>query len=149
MKKLLFALGLLVSGFGFAQEITVRDTAQVDQPVQVPQIVVKVPFGKLTTFGDTGIKITNITDSRCPSNVTCIWAGNVVVDYTVYKNGKFVETKKLTLAGGDQPTFFKSDLNWLKAYSVVPYPKTSAGINQGDYVISMIWNRIQIQTVNN
>ncbi|PHQ30880.1 hypothetical protein [Leeuwenhoekiella nanhaiensis] len=143
MKKLLFILGLLVSGLGFAQDETAKDTVQVDQPVEVPQIVVKVPYGKLTTFGDLAIKIIKVTDSRCPADVNCIWAGNVILDYEVYKDGKFLETKKLTLGGGNEDsTLFKSDLNWLKAYSVAPYPKASAKIDQKDYVIKMLWEQL-------
>ena len=144
MKKLLFVLGLLVSGLGYAQDETAKDTVQVDQPVQVPQIVVKVPYGKLTTFGDMGIKITKITDSRCPANVNCIWAGNVILDYDVYKNRKFLETRKITIgANKNDRTLLATAAEQLNAYSVVPYPKTSLGkIPQEDYVINMVWEQL-------
>ena len=143
MKKLLFILGLLVSGLGFAQDETAKDTVQVDQPVEVPQIVVKVPYDKLTTFGDLAIKITKVTDSRCPADVNCIWAGNVILDYEVYKDGKFVDTRKITL-GSDQAArmLWGSAVEQLKAYSVAPYPKASGKIDQKDYVINMVWKRL-------
>lgn len=141
MKTVLFVLVLLISGLGFAQDDTATDTVQVNQPVPVPQIVVKVPFGKLTTFGDMGVKITKITDSRCPANVTCIWAGNVILDYEVYKDGKFVDTRKITIESNEADrTMLDTAAQQLKAYSVAPYPKTSMGkIPQEDYVINMVW----------
>ncbi len=146
MRNLVMYLFLiLLAPLSVAQgQINVKDSAQIRQPVEVPQIVVKVPYGKLTSFGDIGIKIVKVIDSRCPTNVTCIWAGNVVLNYEVYKNGKFLETKKLILGGGkdvaDDRLLFKTELNQLKAHSVVPYPKASFGKTpQEDYVINMIW----------
>lgn len=147
MKKVLFVLGLLASGLGFAQDSTEQDTVQDTQPVHVPQIVVKVPYGELTSFGDMGIKIVKVTDSRCPSNVTCIWAGNVVLDYELYEKGKFVETRKLTVGGSAAESsnlFFKNVAQELLAYSVAPYPKTSLSkIPQEEYVINVRWNQLQ------
>ena len=144
MKKVLFVLGLLVSGLGYAQELKVSDSVEVNQPVQVPQIVVKVPFGKLTSFGDKSIKIIKVTDSRCPSNVNCIWAGNVILDFEMYEDGKYVDTRRITI-GSDQNDrmLFDSAAQRLKAYSVLPYPKTALGkIPQEDYVINLVWQQL-------
>ncbi|MFD2825236.1 hypothetical protein ACFSYG_02030 [Leeuwenhoekiella polynyae] len=91
-----------------------------------------------------GVKITKIIDSRCPSNVTCIWAGNVIVDYEVYKDGNFLETRKITIENNSEDRTMIDAAQQLKAYSVAPYPRTSMRkIPQEDYVVNLVWERIQ------
>lgn len=136
-------LFLWVFSFGLESQAQ-TGTLEVDEPVHVPQIVIKLPFGKLITFGDMGVKITKIIDSRCPSNVTCIWAGNVIVDYEVYKDGNFLETRKMTIENNREDRTMIDAAQQLKAYSVAPYPRTSMRkIPQEDYVVNLVWERIQ------
>ena len=136
-------LFLWVFSFGLESQAQ-TGTLEVDEPVHVPQIVIKLPFGKLITFGDMGVKITKIIDSRCPSNVTCIWAGNVIVDYEVYKDGNFLETRKMTIENNSEDRTMIDAAEQLKAYSVAPYPRPSMRkIPQVDYVVNLVWERIQ------
>ena len=107
-------LFLWVFSFGLESQAQ-TGTLEVDEPVHVPQIVIKLPFGKLITFGDMGVKITKIIDSRCPSNVTCIWAGNVIVDYEVYKDGNFLETRKMTIENNSEDRTMIDAAEQLKA----------------------------------
>lgn len=75
-----------------------------------------------------------VEDSRCPEGVTCIWAGQVVVEVAVYENRKFIETKTLTF-NGKYNTEIK---NWFATYlpndkkistiKVLPAPKDGVAI---------------------
>ena len=146
MRNVLFYFVSLFSLSIFAQTNPASsDTLSTKQPVSVPQIVVKVAFGKLTSFGDTALKVNKIIDSRCPSDVTCIWAGNVVVEYSVYKDGKFSENCTMTLGASEKDEFLLNTVNsTLKAYSVIPYPKSSdRKINQEDYIFNVVWQKLK------
>ncbi|RXG19130.1 hypothetical protein DSM03_101500 [Leeuwenhoekiella aestuarii] len=142
MKKLLFVLGLLVLMPGFAQEESVKDTLQVDQPVHLPQILIKVPFGKRVAFGDVELEINEIIDSRCPKNVTCVWAGEVIVKASIYRDGKFIEERTLNMDANNS-AFLSSEKKEMFEYSVLPYPDISKGkIKQEDYVLNVVWNQL-------
>src|SRR6476620_2569189 len=68
-----------------------------------------------------------VSDSRCPENVTCIWAGEASIVVSVYKDKKFVDDETLTLSPKN-----KEKINaWFSKYTgkkaasvtVLPYPK--------------------------
>ncbi len=66
-------------------------------------------------------------DSRCPENVTCIWAGEVSAIVEVYNNKKLVEEKTVIFNSKNQ----EENILWFSNYyqkkitnvGVVPYPK--------------------------
>ncbi|MGO4912540.1 hypothetical protein [Leeuwenhoekiella sp. W20_SRS_FM14] len=144
MKKLALILFSLFSVVSTAQTIVIsNDSISAKKQAPEPHFVVLVPFGKLTSFGDVAIKVTKVVDSRCPSDVICVWAGNVGVEYSVYRDGKFVEDCKATLGAKEE---FVSLLDTagtsLAALSVHPYPKISQeSISQKDYIIKVVWKQ--------
>ena len=66
-------------------------------------------------------------DSRCPENVTCIWAGEVSAVVEVYNNKKLVEEKTVIFNSKNQ----EENILWFSNYyqkkitnvAVMPYPK--------------------------
>lgn len=114
MKSLLYILALLISSSLIAQD---------DKPIEVPQIAVKLGLSETIQLEGTSISFVKvITDSRCPRNVECMWAGEakVVVNITsedgetlektmVFKNGRAI------IAG----LFDDKELQFLK---LTPYP---------------------------
>ena len=66
-------------------------------------------------------------DSRCPENVTCIWAGEVSAMVEVYNNKKLIEAKTITFNSKNTEEntlwFSKYYQNKIKSVEVVPYPK--------------------------
>lgn len=69
-------------------------------------------------------------DSRCPENVSCIWAGEVSIEIEVYKDKKLIEEKKLLLNFNNSEENIKWITNYLpknsnniKSITVFPYPK--------------------------
>jgi hypothetical protein len=75
-----------------------------------------------------------IVDSRCPSNVTCIRAGEAKILIEIFKNENLVgeeiistDSQNISLA-----KFFQGDFS-LNAVSLLPYPKTSRKIKPSDY----------------
>lgn len=74
-----------------------------------------------------------ISDSRCPVNVMCFWAGNAEVRFTFFQSDQKT-TFKLNTHGG---TSFKSDstINGynIKLLDLLPYPPSDTEIPQNTY----------------
>lgn len=77
-------------------------------------------------------------DSRCPSDVTCVWAGNARVQVQV-TNGRAGKTLTLNSNTAAPPS---SDGNFagytVKLISLNPYPRSTARIAPGNYVLKLI-----------
>jgi len=78
-----------------------------------------------------------ISDSRCPENVTCIWAGEVSIVVSVYKDKKFEADETLTLSPKN-----RSEINaWFSKYTgrevasvaLLPYPKEGVVVDPKTY----------------
>ncbi|MEH6658680.1 hypothetical protein [Leeuwenhoekiella marinoflava] len=142
MKSLLVLFLLILSISVYSQNnSTPGDSTAVTEPVAVPQLVIKVPFGKRVAFGDVELEINEIIDSRCPKNVTCVWAGEVIVKASIYIDGKFIEERTLNLDANNS-AFLSSEKEEMFKYSVLPYPDVTKGkIKQEDYVLNVVCNQ--------
>lgn len=63
------------------------------------------------------------SDSRCPSGVTCIWAGEVTLNFSFQKGDEPLESMDVTLKGGDTSTRVTWNGYDLTLYDVQPYPE--------------------------
>ena len=78
-------------------------------------------------------------DSRCPKNVTCVWAGNAAVRLEVSTRGSSSTSVTLNTAGtsslaGEQEYHgYKVRLLELK-----PYPQSAQKIAAGDYTVTLL-----------
>jgi hypothetical protein len=125
MKKHLLILFLFVTAIGFSQ----------DKPVEVPKILVKIALGETVTFKKATVKFLKVVeDSRCPSDVNCIWEGQAIVLVEVAETGK--ETQQLELRYGKRinKRILSSEGYSLKGMSLSPYP-SSTNIDKMDYVL--------------
>lgn len=93
---------------------------------------------ELLSIGATSFKFKEvISDSRCPQDVTCIWAGEAKVLMEIYENGKLCGEEVITISGIAQTLtllnkwFPNQDL--LVMGSLQPYPKTGIAIAAGNY----------------
>lgn len=89
------------------------------------------------------VKLTS--DSRCPENVQCVWAGEVTFEVAAYENGELTEQKQLTLGPKNQQeitAWFTEHLpkskTPLKEIAVLPYPRNGVETKQDDYFIKLI-----------
>ena len=78
-------------------------------------------------------------DSRCPSDVTCVWAGNAAVRLDVSTNRS--NGKSLTLNTAKGPTL-ASEADYrgykVKLVNLSPYPRSDQKIAAGDYVVTLL-----------
>ena len=96
------SLSVLTIGatLGFLLACTPVETAVVAEPGQT----FALPLGKTAAVKGTGIRLTFKdvrTDSRCPVDVQCIWAGEAKIGVVVARNGAPEETKILGLMPRD------------------------------------------------
>jgi hypothetical protein len=56
-------------------------------------VPIQLAPGQSAVFKDENLKVqlVNVTDSRCPTDVTCLWAGEALVRLTIHSKGKASE----------------------------------------------------------
>jgi len=83
-----------------------------------------------------------ILDSRCPSNVTCVRAGEAKVLVALYENGKFLGEEVINVGANSNSfqtllgKFFKENYG-VKIFSLSPYPETSSKISASEYRLQL------------
>jgi hypothetical protein len=137
MKYLIIALSLFITQLSLAQDSTKVIKAST------PKIVTKLEFGKTVQINTYELKFVRVlTDSRCPKNVTCVWAGEVTVLVDVFKNGKFVSKKTLNFgrasySNRDLLNLISTEEIQVAGFSVLPYPVDGVKIKDEDYYIQL------------
>lgn len=83
------------------------------------------------------ITLTNLEDSRCPRDVTCIWEGEVILYLTLKKGGdKSKETDlELKTSHSSEISFESYSISLSK---VVPYPISPNDINKENYFVTLV-----------
>jgi hypothetical protein len=82
------------------------------------------------------IKIVNLTDSRCPSDVTCMWQGQAKILIDIYKNRQNLENFSLIL--NDKNLEARSfDHYSIQLIKVDPSPISTEKIQLPDYDVTL------------
>ncbi|MCR4274848.1 MAG: hypothetical protein NUW02_02245 [Candidatus Campbellbacteria bacterium] len=142
MKKIFYiVIGLVIlSGVSYVifssrtqEPITPEDENQNtdDGRVRAPA---EVALGVGKTGEGAGLSLTLnkvVSDSRCPTDVQCIWAGAVTVDVTLQSG---TEKTTVTMVENEQPVTFAGYR--VSLLSVTPTPKSTISINPQEYVVT-------------
>lgn len=89
------------------------------------------------------IKFLDITgDSRCPSDVICVWEGQATGEINVMKNNQDIGNFNLTSRAGAQDGQTTVQGYSITLVNVQPYPLSTHQIGQSDYVISLIVSKV-------
>jgi len=115
MKNILLLSFLFFAAMGFSQ----------DKPIEVPKILIKVSLGETVQFQKASVKFLKVLeDSRCPSDVTCVWEGQAKVLVEVTETGKEPKHAELLYGKIKITTLFSSEGYMLQGISLSPYPTT-------------------------
>lgn len=113
--------------------------AELDEPFQLK-------INQTAFIKNENIKIffSNVTqDSRCPSDVECIWPGQVTILINILKNFQSLGEFNLTIAGeSDEIAIIEFDLYSIKMIKVEPYPISTQEIKLSDYIVTFIVNKL-------
>lgn len=130
MKNSLLAIIILFSTFAFGQE----------DSTETPKIGIKVPEGETVNIKGVSIKFLEVTeDSRCPKDVTCIWAGRAIVKVEVIGNGK--KEEKILIFGEVRPgeekntNLYNSGEFAITGLTLKPYPTSEITGKDKGYVL--------------
>ena len=114
-------------------EITSYAFADNDIQLGVP---FQLGFNQTGIIQDLQIKIANLTDSRCSSDVTCVWQGEVKMIIDINKNDQNLANFSLSL--NDKNLASRSfDHYSIQLIKVDPYPISTKKINLSDYDVTL------------
>ncbi|WP_106792900.1 hypothetical protein [Aquimarina sp. Aq78] len=136
MKKIIFLI-LFIIPF-------VSLLAQDSTKVNPPKIITKLKVGNTVNFNTASIEFLRvIEDSRCPSDVTCIWAGQVKIVIGIYKDEALIEEKELLFGvNGIDPNHIKEVLKigqkTVYSYNISPYPSAKTPIIPSEYYLQLL-----------
>ncbi|PKD21763.1 hypothetical protein APR41_01920 [Salegentibacter salinarum] len=109
--------------------------ASAQEEIEEIEHYVKAYLGEAFNFEGKTIRFKEVvSDSRCPRDVTCVWAGEAKILIEIFKNGKFIGEEIFSTRSQNfsLSKFFQEDFS-LHAIALSPYPKTSRKIKASDY----------------
>jgi hypothetical protein len=99
----------------------------------------KLKVGEVARVSEAGIKVSLervVEDSRCPTGVQCVWAGNGKVSVKLSKEkGDAVSVELNTYAGPKSGTYQGYEV---KLVSLDPYPKDGVKTSKDAYVATLM-----------
>jgi hypothetical protein len=126
----------MVAGLGlFSVACAPVETAIVAEPGQT----FALPLGKTAVVKGTDVRLTFKdvrTDSRCPIDVQCIWAGEAKIGVVISGNGTSEETKVMGLPPGDSET--RAGNLRIRFVGLAPVPRQAAAGTPRAYVANLV-----------
>ena len=128
---------LVLSLFLFAISASAQDE------VQIETYFAETKVGESFNFNERTIRFKEVlVDSRCPSDVTCVRAGEAKILVEIFKDEKSLGEEIITLGANmnsfktNLAKFFGEEFD-IEILSLFPYPKTSRKIKASDYQLKL------------
>jgi len=156
-KFLILLLGVVVfaSGCDQASENPVQQTHAKTKRILIDEVIsihglisakldeqFQLTINQTAFIKSEDIKIKFLTvagDSRCPSDVVCIWAGQVEIIVNISKGCQNLGDFSLINSAGNKNLALKSfDGYSITLVKVDPYPKSTQKIELSDYIITLV-----------
>ncbi len=110
----------------------IQNITDLDVPFQLK--INQVAFIKSENIKIIFMNVTE--DSRCPSDVECIWEGQVTIVINIFKNNQFIGEFNLTSRTGfDELAIKEFDGYSINLIKVEPYPISTQIIELSDYIV--------------
>jgi len=118
-------------------KLSIRFQLKIDQTAFIESENIRVTFLNVTE------------DSRCPSDVVCVWEGQVTILLNIMHNDQDLGDLALTIRGGDETLAAKTfDGYSVQLMQVEPYPKASEPTKLSDYVATLLVSKISSSESN-
>lgn len=85
-------------------------------------------------------------DSRCPSDVTCIWAGTVSAEVKIIKDGQSRGNYVIPIGLADRIESQSLDGFFIMLYDVKPYPISTNQITSSEYIATLIVSKVTLDS---
>lgn len=121
-----------------------QDTINIE--VETPKIVTKLNYGNTYKYKNVEVKFIKIvSDSRCPKDVQCVWAGKAEVLVSITKNAKYgsvEEIKTVTIPPhanlqNKLNLIFSSEEFSIEGFDLLPYPVSGKKTKPEDFVLQL------------
>ena len=132
MKLLFFLLLVASTFFGVTVFATSENLEDINLESTRIEGKIEIKINQTTEYKDLKIKLTEINESRCPSDITCVWQGQVEVIFQINQN---LESHRLALTTTDNTETNIGEYT-IKLLDVSPYPTTTMDISN-EYVVSI------------
>ncbi len=100
--------------------------------------------GRTVTFDDGQFSLSFVSvieDSRCASDVICVWEGEAVIKVEIGANQKVIRELELTL--NEKPSKLL-DRYFIKFAELKPYPQSDKKIAESDYIATILISSYEI-----
>ena len=91
-------------------------------------------------IGSDGLALTFLEvseDSRCPSDVVCVWAGRATLSINLQRDGRSLGDFSLTLGEGGAASVVKREGYRIGLTALEPYPISARPTSSGRYLAIM------------
>lgn len=96
---------------------------------------VELPIGQAATLGAVSIRFDSVGgDSRCPTDVTCVWAGNAELWLTLAEGG---DSTAVSLNTTVEPLAVEFASYRLSLSDLTPHPASTSSIPPSAYVAKL------------
>jgi len=120
----------VLSSAGCGGSVTQPDPRPIGQPFELRVGTSTTVEGGLTLTFD---RVT--TDSRCPMDVVCVWAGDAIVAVSLSQAADGSATRELhTDASQSETSYLAYSIRLVR---LAPYPRTDRETRPGDYVATL------------
>lgn len=128
MKNVFVCLLMIITTLSFAQENVSN--------------VFNIQLNPGETFGVNNNSICFkevLSDSRCPKNVTCVWAGEARVLVDIYENGILKEEQLVVINGNDLALnlVLGSKEYAISGFQLYPYPSINVSVPKDEYRLNL------------
>lgn len=139
--KILFVILFVISIIGCKENVdsTSPNTPAVVINNIIDSVLVKINFGQeISIENNITIKFDGVSDSRCPLDVICVWAGDGGVSL-------MLSNKLEQLHSFLHTALFPREINY-NGYRIIlkslnPYPKSAGSIKLDEYNVDIIIKR--------
>ncbi len=118
-------------------------SASAQEETEIVTYFAETQVGESFNFNERTIRFKEVVvDSRCPSDVTFVRAGEAKILVEIFKDERSLGKEVITLGANmnsfktSLAKFFEEDLN-IEVLSLSPYPTTSKKIKASDYRLKM------------
>lgn len=101
--------------------------------------------GELMNFGNKSVKFLEVvSDSRCPREVTCVWAGEAKLLIGVFKDGKLLKEMVVSHSSSNVPYNIPINFSsegiayFISGLELYPYPTANTKIPEGEYFLEIL-----------